>query len=278
MHQFNLKYNVAILVSVVLLASSGRAQTSSVTQIKPETMDHDKNLGILASIEYSQKVAVDEKSERESATSILLAPSYKLSGVATLSAKAILNKDNYGPRNTTLSHTTISLAIKGFQLSDKLTTTHALLGVIPTDEQARKEDRLQGAIGISNGLKLDTQLAQLDYKLQLKRNFHEYTVNFEGRPNIEYTLSNALAVTIPITDKFSFISAGIYKNGRTYKGFERTSFELNFDINYDFTPQLSLNLGTSNDGNALKANGVDSNISAYNEDTSVSRLGLSYNY
>ena len=278
MHQFNLKLKVAILISVLLLASPGYTQSSSVTQIKTDSTDHDKNLGILASIEYSQKIAVDEKSERESGTSLLLVPSYKLSSVATISAKAILNKDNYGPRNTTLSNTTMSLSIKGFKLSDKLMTTHALLGVLPTDEQARKEDRLRGAIGISNGLKLDTQWAQLDYKLQLKRNFHEYTVNFEGKPNIEYTLANLLEVTIPLTDKFSFISAGIYKNGRTYKGFERTSFELNFDINYDFTPQLSLNLGTSNDGNALKANGVDSNISAYNEDTSVNRLGLSYNY
>ena len=47
------------------------------------------------------------------------------------------------------------------------------------------------------------------------------------------------------------------------------------DLLYEVSGKMSLNLGTSNVGSALKMNGVDSNITAYNDDTSVIRAGVS---
>ena len=261
-------------------ASSETASNSatSVTQIKPENTVATKKFGLITLIEYSQKIAEDERASRESETSILFSPSIQLTEILKISAKSIFTQENYGPRNSTLSNTTISLGVKGFQLTEKLNSVHALNAVAPTNQLSQKTDRLKTSVSITNGLSYNHEYFKLNYKLALARNFHEYTVNAEGSPNIEYNLSNSLELIVPITDKFSVSVVGNYKNGKTYKNFDRSSFALDADLNYDFTPTLSLNIGTSNEGSAFKANGVDSNIQAYNENTSVNRLGLSYTY
>lgn len=266
---------ISVAQSSVQVGTDSITQTqTSTTTVTPE--DKTKSPLILElGIEYSQKIAKEEQGQRESSTDFQLAPAYKINPTFTAAGKIVFSKENSGARQSSSSNTTLTLGIKGIKINETLETLHSVGTVIPTNEDSIKRDHLKSSLAISNGLRWKTDLAKVDYKLGLSKNFHEFTVNAEGSPNIEYRLTNSLEITVPLTDKFSVSTLGIYRLGRTYKGFERTSFEINADLIYDVLENLSINIGTSNDGNALKANGVDSNIQAYNENTSVIRAGLS---
>lgn len=256
------------------VTSAAGAQTqTSITSLKPEESKAGTfSLGL--GIKYSQKVAVEEKSERESSTDFVLAPGYKINSVLSTSGKVVFSKENSKARQSSVSNTTVALGIKGIKLNQDFETLHSVTGIIPTNEDSIKEDRLKGGLSVSNGLRWVNPFVKVEYRLAVAKNVHEYTVNADGRPNIEYNFTNSLALTIPVTDKLSITTDGAYRIGRTYKGFQRNIFSVNADINYDIVDQLTINLGTSNDGDALKSNGVDSNIAAYNENSSVIRAGL----
>lgn len=253
-------------------------QQTSVTQVSPEAAAEAKKFSLATSIEYSQKNAVDAVGDPERSTGVSIIPGYKLNETFKVSGRIDITKDLYGPENTTTSDVTLKLGIAGIKINEQLKSSHSVSTVIPASEASKKVARLQSSIGISNGLSYENSILSIAYSLSLSRNFHEYNFNAEGSANVEYRLGNSVEIKIPITDKFSISTLGIYKIGRTYGGFERFSFESHSDLNYDFTDMLSMNLGTSNGGSALKANGVDSNIDIYNENTSETRLGLSYTY
>ncbi|MFZ3228961.1 MAG: hypothetical protein WA160_02060 [Pseudobdellovibrio sp.] len=253
------------------------ASQTSVTKIKADELEK-KPFTLSIGAENSQKVAADERGQRESSTDYVLALGYKVSDLVSFSAKGGITKENTGPGNTLASNTAVAMGIKGYKVNEELITVHSILGVLPTSEASQKTDRLKGAVGISNGIRYVIPFGSFEYRLGLSKNVHEYNFNAEGSANIEYSLSNSMDIKIPVTEKFSISALGKYKNARTYGGFERSAFELHGDLNYDFTENFGVNLGTSNEGAGLKANGVDSNIAAYNENTSVYRAGLSYTY
>ncbi len=247
------------------------------TDLKPAEVN-DKKFSILAIVGFSQKIAVDERSDRESGTDLLISPSYKISDTLTLAARTILSKSNAGPQDTTLSNSTLALSITGAQLTPELLSLHSISMVASTNKESQKIDRLQTSVSMSNGLRLQLTFAKIDYRLGLSKNIHEFTQNAEGVPNVEYRLAQTVDVTIPVTEKFSLTSNAVYRQGWTYRGFQRFAFEWHNDLNLDVTANLAVNVGISNDGAALKANGVDSNISAYSPNSSVTRAGLSYTY
>jgi hypothetical protein len=269
-----------ISVSFISLESAAQNTQTSVTKLPIQEVegDRDKRLSVSTGMEYSQKIAVEEQGQRESSTDFALALGYKTSALSTLTAKATVSKENNGPKNTSISNTQIILGIKGYNFNDRLKSAHALTGVIPTNEKSQKQDRLQGAVVISNGFTYTIPSIKIDYRLGLSKNFHEFDHNADGKANIEYGLSNSLALDIPVYKAFHISLDTIYRNSRTYRNFSRSSFGFNADLNYDFTEKLTINLGTSNEASALKANGTDSNISAYDDKSSVIRAGLTYVY
>lgn len=266
-------------VGAAASVKDGTAVTQeSVTKVSADDEEKNKKFILESAIEYSQKISVDELGEREAGTDFTIAMGYKLSPLASIKAKGVITKQNSGPKDTTYSNTQISLGIKGKELTEELKTLHSLAVVVPTSQESIERDRLKGGVSLTNGLKFENPYVTVTYLLAIAKNIHEYTFNAEGDANIEYNVANSLEVAIPVTDKFSVVVAGLLKNGRTYGGFQRSSFGLSGDLNYDIRKDLTVNLGTTNEGSALRANGVDSNISAYDANTSVYRAGLTYIY
>ena len=272
-----LKITTLILASV---AGSVASANNAITEIQTSTMQAPgaKRLTIMSGLEYSQATAAEEQGTRASNTDFLLSVGYKTSDLTTLTAKAIASKDHTGPQDTTVSNTQIILGIKGIKLNDQVTSVHSVIGVVPTSDVSKRRDRLQTALGISNGVIYVAPALTATFRLAINKNFHEFNFNADGKANVQYTLTNTVGVDIPVYGSFHVSSDLFYRNGWTYGGSERQSFGFNADLIYDIDNNFSVNLGTSNDGNALKANGVDSNIAAYDDKTSVFRAGLSYVY
>lgn len=234
---------------------------------------------IATTLDYSQRIAKEERGELESDTTVFLAPSYRITDTVSIGGRIILSQANYGPRNTTLTNTTLGLTFLGAKLTETLESFYTLGIVLPTDETIRKDDRFQSAINLGAGLRYVHSYFKLSPRLVLTRNFHEYDRNFEGRANIQYRVGASTDLSIPLTDRLAIESSFAYRTGRTYQNSERYDFDFSASVSYDLTKKFQIYAGTSNSRvAALKSNGVDSNISAFDEKTSVFSGGLTYVY
>lgn len=227
------------------------------------------------SIEYSQTVAEAEQAPRSESMDLNIAPGLRINDNYKIGLRTVLSKENSEAQETKASDTILTLAVRGIKLSSTLDTLHSISAVIPTSIKSREQDRLQSAIAISNGLHFAGILWDVTYRLGYTQFFHEFNVNADGSPNMQQSLSHSLGVKFNVTDKFYLSSLGVYRWGQTYGKKERSAFEVHADLNYDVTGKMTLNLGTSNAGSALKANGVASNITAFNPDSGIIRAGIS---
>ena len=252
------------------------APVATSTTISPAAKPDASAWSLGLGLEYSENVAQQEEGPKESGIELLIAPGLKINETFSAGLISSLLQASTGDKKPELSNTQLSLSMKGWAPSDAVTTLHSAATILPTSIASRETDRLKSSIGITNGLSIAVSPRfTVIYKLGLNRNFHEFTINADGRANVEYRLSNSLDLKLAITEKVSLVTTGIYRQGRTYQGFERQDFQFHGDINYDFLENLTMNVGTSNEGAAMKANGVDSNISVYDEKSTIWRFGIS---
>lgn len=264
--------------SASTMATTSALPVMTTTTALPESTNTTKKLTLALGMEYSQPLAEDEKADLENSLDLVFAPSYKINDRLTVAGKVALTKQLYGAQDTLVSDAELALAIKGLKINDRWSTSHSIAGVIPTSEKSQEVNKLKGAIALNNGIAFSKNILTVKYILGLSRSVHEYEQNINGEFMNEYGIKNTLDVKIQATDKLTASLVAVYRTAITYVNTPRYAFELHSDLGYDFTPQLSASVGLSNDGNALAANGIDSNISLYNEDTSYWRAGISYVY
>jgi hypothetical protein len=269
----------------VLLASSflhclfANAYAVSTLTTKAASSDANQTLASRLSLdsgfEYSARVSQDERAKREQSMDITLKPSLKLTDNFTASIKTILTQENSGSQSTQASDTVVGLGIQGLTLSPLTKTTHSLYGIVPTSVNSRDQDRLKGAAGFSNGISYKDSYWEISYALGYTQYFHEFNLNSEGEANIERSLANSLGVQYNISEKLSLLAFGVYKWGQTYGTKTRTAYEIHSDLIYNLTSKIAMNIGTSSVGKATKSNGVDSNISAFDSNNGIARIGIS---
>ena len=290
------KLRLSVLVLACVVAGHAHSQTTSVniskqptatntattinsttTKIKPETAE-TKPFSLATSLGYSQKIAVEENAPRERGTDLEILAGYKITDQYSVSGKIALSYDMNGPKNTTASDTTLAFKIKGLQINDELSFAHSLSAIVPTSEESINKNKLKFAIGQSNSLTYKTDFLTAKYGLSFSKNIHEYTQNADRKILNEYGLTNSIDFVVPVTDQFSVSTGGLYRMILTYENDQKFNFGFDADLNYDFTEKLSANIGTTNEGSALKSNGTDSKINIYDENSSIYRAGVSYVY
>lgn len=271
-----LVFVLAIGAPTLLLANPNLDfMTNQTSTKKKESNGFLSNLHMDSTLEFVQRVAKDENAKREEALDLALGLGYKINNKLRLNIRTFVSKPNTGSQETEISNTQLGLGIRGYELSPRLSTVHSVSAILPTSVQSREQDRLLGGISLSNGLRHQNSILTVQYLLGINENFHEFNVNALGSPNVQRTLTNTLITQFPLPKRFSVSAIGVYNSGRTYAGKERSSFQFHGDLNYEMSDKMTLNIGLSNAGQALKANGVDSNISAYDADASVLRAGIS---
>lgn len=266
--------------STTAVSTSPLPQTTSTTTTALPVLNNEtaKKFSLITGLEYSQKVEVEENTERESSTDLSFMATYKINDLYNVSAKTALTQENNGPKNSSISDSTVGFTVKGIKINDQWITTHAMSAILPTSETSQERDRLRTAIAISNGVSYSGDLLKAKYSLGLSKNFHEFDQNAEGTFLNEYRITNLISLIVTVSDKFSVSVSGLYRISYTYDKIDRYGFGTFGDLNYAFKEDLFTNLGVSTEGNALKSNGVDSNINIYDDTASVVRAGLTYVY
>lgn len=278
---------VLVMAPLVLKAQDSTVNAASVAPAAPagtnvtvieETLTKKSPFAINLGLEMAEKIQKDEFTPKENSLTMTIEPIYRFNETFVGSARIAINQDNFGQHETTASDGTLTLGINGYDFSPEFKTVHSLGTIVPVSQKTVETDRLQGSLSTSNGIAYSGLYFNLTYRLGFVRSFHEFTQNAIGAPNIQYRISHVLDLKIPVTEKFILSAVGVYRNGYTYQGFQRFGFIFDADVIYSFNQYLTANIGTSTDGNALKSNGVDSNISLFDENTGSYRLGLTYTY
>lgn len=259
-------------------AISNLSTTSSMpatNEVKPKA---NKTFGLALSLEYSSNMLKEGSVGHQAGTAMTIAPSYKISDRFSMAAETIIEKQHTAPGDTTISNTIVGLSMKGYKFNDQVGLSHSLSATLPTNKEIRDRDRLQVGATIGTKIAADLKSVILVGGVTLRKNVHEFNINANGSPNIEYTLSERLDLEIPMGDKFAYTATGIYRTSWTYGGFQRNSFLFDTGLDFAATPALTLSAGVTNEASALKANGRDSNIALYDEKTSVMRAGMTYKF
>lgn len=264
------------------IASSADSSASGINLSKipmsslPQVEQTAKSFSLTVGAERASRTVSDGSAGSKMETSLLLSPRYQLTENLSILSKTFFTQEEYGPRNSSLSDTQINLTLKGAKINEELSTSYSLNGFAPTNEQNRKGTSFQGAGSLGVKLSGAYTFADLSYTVSYRRNVHEFTVSAAGSPNIRDVVGQTVTADIPLSEKFSLSFAGIYRSSWTYQNSYRQGFSLDADLNFEAVKNLSFNVGTSNEGSALKANGKDSNISFYDEKSSVIRAGVTY--
>lgn len=266
--------------STTSISTSAQPQTTSTTTTALPVLNSEttKKFSLITGLEYSQKVEVEENTERESSTDLSFVATYKINELYNVLAKTALTQEHNGPKNSSISDTTVGFSVKGVKINDQWITTHSMTAILPTSETSQERDRLRTAIAVINGVSYSGDRLKAKYSLGLSKNFHEFEQNAEGTFLNEYRITNLILLILPITQDFSVYISGLYRISYTYDKVDRYGFGTSFDLNYNFNENLYAGLGVSTEGNALKSNGVDTNISLYDDTASVVRAGLTYVY
>lgn len=166
-----------------------------------------------------------------------------------------------------------------------ITLTPFVTGVIPASQNSLKRDELQtaGSVGVSFGIIPDGVAPLKDGAWSLAlgvtagRNLHAYDTGITGQVLNKYSSNQTFNLSYNYKD-FTFALEFINKSRWTYQGNTKSAFEHSQEIGYNINENFNIAVGHTNAGNALKANGVDSNLELINEnDSSVyATLGISF--
>ena len=275
----NLKLASAVLIALSVLAGalSSEAAPTIITSPKPVAKVPQKRWTLPMTLETSSTLHAQDAYERQAMTSLSLAPSYLISKGLKLSAATMIYKEETGAGNSGVDNTLIALSLA--KPLTKETSWFGTLGAIaPTNEELRDQTSYQGAARLGGGLNFANLIfdSSLRYVLNYTRNFHEFSQTASGGFNVRQTLVQTLEYTLPFNDQWSLQTVFSYTYGLTYQDDMRTKFYAGADINWSVMKNLIITAGTSNEGNALKPNGSDSNINFYDDTSSVVKLGITY--
>ena len=265
------------LGAVLLFNSFALAQEASSTLSLKEDAPSNlrKPFHLTLSLSNSSTMYKETSHDREGAMELFLNPSLDLTEETSLGLQGSVIHEETQAQNTAVSNTSLTLKTKGPQLG-VFESTGSITGTAPTNEDDRKLNRLQGAATLGGSLKTQWRNLSLAYGLGVTRNFHQYTVNSESSPNVQYSLNQILSVDAELTPLWSLSLAGLFKRGWTYRDYQRDAFGFESSLNLNVNKNLAFSAGVATEGDTLKANGSSSNINIYNENTSVIKAGVTF--
>lgn len=275
-----MKMTSAVLIALSVLAGALSAEASAPTTVtRPKALEKApaKRWSLPITLETSSTLHAADSYERQAMTALNFAPSYQLSKNLRISAATMIYKEEVSPGNSGFDNTLVSMSLSE-RLTPATTWFGSLGGILPTNQTLRDETSYQGAARAGTGFTLGQLVfdSSLRYVLNYTRNFHEFKQTSEEAFNVRDTFVQTLEYTLPFNDQWSVQTVFSYTYGLTYRDDMRTKFYMGADINWAVQKNLIISAGTSNEGNALKPNGSDSNIAFYDDNSSVVKLGITY--
>ncbi|MNK98452.1 hypothetical protein D3C87_1188140 [compost metagenome] len=236
-----------------------------------------KSWSIPITVETGSTLHTENSYEREAQTALAIAPSVKLTKSLSLATAVTIYKEQTGAGNSGFDNTPIGLSYR-LALTPRVSWTNRMAVILPTNRTLQDESTYQGAGAIGTNIAFDDLFlhSSLSYSVSFTRNVHELQQNYKGSFNIRENVTQGLNHSLPLGRDWSFDTSFVYTYGWTYLDDSRSKFYAGVNLNWNFLKDWTASLGTSNEGNALKPNGSDSNIEFYNDNSSVVKFSLTY--
>ncbi|UYL09842.1 hypothetical protein B9G69_004535 [Bdellovibrio sp. SKB1291214] len=226
-------------------------------------------------LETASNMMKDEMNGREAQTALEAVMVYKFNKITSLKISTALYKDHTGPQDAGFDNSTIGL---GFTtpLATNIDWKNSITAILPTNRKAQDQSSLQGTAALASTLVYKNLFwgSSATTGISVARNFHEYNMTADGGYNIRNTAAATVGYTLPLFGNFALDTLFKYTEAWLYNDDNRMKFLFSADLSYEFTPHFSAYIGTSNEGSALKPNGVDSNIEIFNDTSSVIKAGI----
>jgi len=264
---------VILFMSLLLFAQENTSTMSADLEEAKKTSDR---YHIVLSLSGSSNLYKENSLDREASTDLDMIPSVYLGQGFSLSGRAIVSKEETGARETSVSNAKVTLKKEGPKLGRDWATAFGVTGTAPTNELTRKQDRFQGGGGASANIKGQLRKVEISYTLGFNQNSHEFTTNALGDANIQRTLTNELVLSYEFIKNWSLGISGYYRQGYTYSGFERQNYGNEIALGYTVAKNWEISAGIGNEGGAFKANGTESNIKVYDQNTTVVQAAVTF--
>lgn len=299
---FNLKHKVtllavvvAMLASVLLASNSFAANVNSSTGKSVMSADQvlkdeeEKSTKFSASVDVSRSTNLYDHKDGSRFDSL----DFRFIGGAgftnghSLSMVVDYSNDLRDPENTAagLLDPSLKYSFKSAKWAWSapyiLTFRPAISTVIPMSKGSTKRDELQGSLAgsvafgiIPDGIYKSDGVWSVLIGLSAGQNFYTYEENINGKVLNKYSSNQSMDISYSIAD-FSFSLSYLHRSRWTYQGNVRESFALGQEIGYSLNDNFAVNVGHSNEGAMIKANGYESNFDVIDENNSSVYMGIS---
>jgi len=230
-----------------------------------------KRFRLTTTLQAASSLHRTEQDGRDAYGRIILAPSYLLTDQIRGTVTGSLIQNNNEEEKTVFGNTKLTLSRKPLQLGTDTSLVLIGGGRLPTNPDDRRDNTYQGALLIEpyvmHEMKIFGQPVTGTYQLQATKNFHKYDRNNVSAANMSYSFLNYVSLDTYIMKNVVLTLEGDYTYARSYQDTPKTLFSLGQVLTYE-QPQWSVSVGHTNSANAFKPNGRDSNVTAFDQNTS----------
>ncbi|MGE0616105.1 MAG: hypothetical protein AB7P04_10730 [Bacteriovoracia bacterium] len=246
-----------------------------------ESSSEGARFGFAAELQASSSLHAWDDSLHRADLSATLNPTYRFSSAYTLGAVAVIVQDLSDSRELRSQKTQIYLTRSEISLSPTLELNVTGSANIPLSRIERDNQQLITTLRIAPRLLFTAPESwgwevSAFYDLGFARHLHEYSTTLDGKANPRYSLSHRLNAVAPIYKKLAFETNFTFTTAWTYEGAIKNQFNWDQALSLGLSEHFTASVGHTNSGSGLKANGVDSNISLYNPNSSSAFLSLEY--
>ncbi len=267
MNQFKFIIIIALLVSVGSVYNIAKAEG-------------DLSLGLSATLTSNSKETSDP--DHITYSSFGISPSVKLSKKTSAGASFGYSKELTNNREGSVNDASLSLGHSLGTFYKSYIIKLGLSSVIPLSDVSRDRVGLITNLRFSPGFTIDFSKLKLARRMYIKipgltftfapsftKNLHEYKTTTSGVSNTNYAFTQVYTLGYSFLDSFSASISFVHSTGWTYEDTRKdSSFSLSQSLSYSYK-RYSFTIGHTNSGSVLAANGRDTDIKPFDEDSSM---------
>jgi len=237
-----------------------------------------KNLSITTSIETRTSIFKSSAEDDHLSNSLIIKGDYELYRPTALTFYGKVEKDHLNERRTELKDSYLGLAQKIYLAKDALQEFTLLTRIyLPATRQETKYDSLRTALSIAGLYTHKFGRLSLHYKLEARKNFHQYATSTAQKHNTEYSLMNLLNIEYSFSDKFSLAAYIANISPWSYHARKKADYyEVGQSALYQFNKKTAWELGHTYGDSSTNSNGSKLNFNIADEYASTLYTTIHY--
>jgi len=269
---FNIRLIVIFLMAAFAVPVAYAQQVSSLSESSDEKKSEPKVGGMINLSRSSSLYDFNDGSRRDGMDYMAML-NFKINEKYTLRAQGGYSQDLKYSEAADFSDISINISRSPSKMGKSILMGYRLGAGVPTSKDSHSRQNLLTSLTTGINLAIDPERLlpglEISGSMGFGRNIHQYETALDGRVNTQYSAIQAVAVSYGLESGLSISGNFSYRSTWSYQGVMRNSFEMTQEIGYQINKNLALSIGHLNSGSALKPNGSEYNIEAFDDNNSI---------